>query len=55
MEEKKLDRLRVLTRRVSQAGGRLSALTPEESRELERLLREKISEEEFGWPASGED
>ena len=55
MVKSKQDRLRELVEKVADSGGRLCALPLDESRELERLLREGVSEEELGYPAFGED
>ena len=55
MEEKDKERMKELTQKVADAGGDLSVLTLEESRELTRLVRKWISNEEFGHPISGEE
>jgi hypothetical protein len=55
MVKSKQDRLRELIERVIGIKGHLCELTLHESRELEKLLRQKMSEEEFGWPAFGEE
>ncbi len=48
------DRFQDLVRRVREAGGNLDVLTPDEKRELENLLGERIGELEFGYPVHGE-
>lgn len=55
MVNSKLVRLRELSQKITDSGGHLRALTLDETRELERLLRELVSEEDFGYPAFGED
>ena len=55
MEISKLAILRGLIQKVTDSGGHLRELTLDESRELQRLLREKLSEEEFGGPVFGEE
>lgn len=54
MEASKLDRLQELIQKVTDSGGHLLALPLDESLELERLFREKVSEEEFGCSVFGE-
>lgn len=55
MEVSKVIRLRELSRKIADSGGDLRALDSDESRELTRLLRQKLSEEEFGYPVFGEE
>ena len=50
-----IERLRELARKVEDVEGRLSELVPDERHELERLLRERVGEEEFGYLICGED
>ena len=51
----KQDRLRELIERLIGIDGHLCELTLDESRELQRLLRQKMGEEEFGCSVFGED
>ena len=55
MEVSKLTRLQELSRKVTASDGDLSVLTLDELREMARLLRQRLSEEEFGYPVCGED
>ena len=55
MEVSKQLRLRELIEKVADSGGRLCALPLDDTRELERLLREEVSEEELGCPAFVEE
>ncbi len=55
MVKSKQDKLRDLIERLIGLDGHLCELTLHESRQLERLLREELSEEEFGYPVFGEE
>ncbi|MBA7577753.1 hypothetical protein ES708_19608 [subsurface metagenome] len=55
MEAVKLDRLRELIQKVTDSGGHLLVLPRDESLELQKLLRQKMSEEEFACSIFGED
>ena len=55
MESSKADRLRELIQKVTDSGGHLRSLPRDETRELQRLLRQKMGEEEFGCSVFGED
>ena len=55
MVKSKQLRLRELIEKVTDSGGRLCALSLDDTRELERLLRERVSEEELSCPAYGEE
>ena len=55
MEVSKVVRLRELSRKVADSGGNLRVLTLDETRELTKLLRQRLSEEEFGYPVFGEE
>ncbi|MBA7581473.1 hypothetical protein ES708_23378 [subsurface metagenome] len=55
MEVSKQLRFRELIEKLTNSGGRLCALSLDDTRELERLLRERVSEEELGCPALGEE
>jgi len=54
MESSKADRLRELVQKLADSDGHLCALPIDETRELERLLRQRVGEEEFGYPVFGE-
>ena len=56
MEPVEIDRLKELVQMVTDAKSEgLSAVSLEESLELERLLRKRVGEEEFGFPICGEE
>lgn len=55
MEEKERERMKALIQKVEDAGGDLSVLSREEGREFMTLLRKWVSDEEFGYPISGEE
>jgi len=53
MDEK--ERVKELIQKAKDAGGDLRVLTLEETREMMRLMRKWIGEDEFGFPIRGED
>jgi len=55
MDEKEMERMKELTQKVEEAGGDLTVLTPDEGRELLRLLGKRIGELEFAFPIRGEE
>ncbi|MBA7536572.1 hypothetical protein ES705_28836 [subsurface metagenome] len=55
MESSKADRLRELVQKLADKDGHLRALPIDETRELQRLLRQEMAEVEFGCPVYGED
>ena len=55
MEEQERERLKELIKKAEDAGGDLRVLTQEETREMMRLIRKWIGQDEFGFPISGEE
>ncbi|MBA7568972.1 hypothetical protein ES708_10713 [subsurface metagenome] len=55
MESSKANRLRELVQKLADKDGHLRDLPLDETRELERLLRQETAEVEFGCLVYGED